>query len=156
MLNISIPGASALKLDHLVLDFNGTIALDGRLIETARERIDRLSSMLDIHIVTADTHGSVKQQTKNVNCSVHIIGQNNQDQEKKCFVEQLGRKSTVAIGNGRNDSLMLNHAVLGIGIIQSEGGSAEMIRQADVICNRIEDGLDLLLKPERLQATLRN
>lgn len=33
MIEINIPGFGSLELDHLVLDYNGTMALDGQLIE---------------------------------------------------------------------------------------------------------------------------
>ncbi len=32
MLEIDIPGKSTLKLSHLVLDYNGTVACDGHLL----------------------------------------------------------------------------------------------------------------------------
>ncbi len=33
MLRIDIPGYKIIKAEHLVLDFNGTMAIDGRLID---------------------------------------------------------------------------------------------------------------------------
>jgi hypothetical protein len=32
MLAVDIPGFGRFELDHLVLDYNGTLALDGRLV----------------------------------------------------------------------------------------------------------------------------
>lgn len=32
MLNLNIPGRERLEINHLVLEFNGTIAMDGELI----------------------------------------------------------------------------------------------------------------------------
>ena len=37
MIEISIPGYKHLQLKHLVLDYNGTIALDGRLFDALDE-----------------------------------------------------------------------------------------------------------------------
>ena len=62
----------------------------------------------------------------------------------------------VAIGNGRNDRLMLRDAVLGIALVQTEGAAAEAIANADVVCTHILDALDLLANPLRLAATLRS
>ena len=38
MLSIAIPGFKNLSLAHLVLDFNGTLAVDGNLITGVSER----------------------------------------------------------------------------------------------------------------------
>ena len=62
----------------------------------------------------------------------------------------------MAIGNGRNDILMLKEALLGIGIVQMEGASTAIFGAADLLCTSIINALNLLLHPTRLQATLRN
>ena len=156
MISISIPGSTTIHLQHLVLDYNGTIAEDGELIEEAGGRITALSDLLDIHIVTADTHGTVAGKVAGLPVELFIIGEREQDLAKKSFVEDLGGGSTAAIGNGRNDSLMLRQAALGIGVIQAEGASTAILAAADVVCTHISDALDLLLCPDRLRATLRN
>ena len=156
MLSISIPGKDVLTLDYLVLDYNGTIAEDGNLLEEIPERLSKLAARLKIFIVTADTYGTVAEKTAHLPCDLHVIAADRQDVEKKAFVKQLGAEKTAAIGNGRNDTLMLEQAALGIGVIQAEGGSGLMIQKADVICTHIRDALDLLLLPDRLKATLRN
>ena len=33
MIAINIPGSTSIEARHLVLDFNGTLAIDGKLIE---------------------------------------------------------------------------------------------------------------------------
>ena len=38
MIKIEIPGRETIEIEHVVLDYNGTIALDGRLIAGAAER----------------------------------------------------------------------------------------------------------------------
>lgn len=69
MIQVLIPGRGALSLEILVLDYNGTLALDGQMFESVRESIQQLSSFLEIHILTSDTFGTVEQQ-----CSGKIIG----------------------------------------------------------------------------------
>ena len=61
MLTISLPGADDLKLEHLVLDFNGTLACDGVLLEGVPSMLGRLAPHLRIHVVTADTFGTARQ-----------------------------------------------------------------------------------------------
>ena len=62
---------------------------------------------------------------------------------------------TVCIGNGRNDSLMLKEAALGICLIQAEGANVVSLLNADIACKSAKDALELLLNPKRLIATLR-
>ena len=56
-IELSIPGWKDLNLRHLVLDVNGTIALDGRLLDGVSVRIRQLGELLQVHLLTADTHG---------------------------------------------------------------------------------------------------
>ncbi len=57
MIEILIPGYKTFRFQHLVLDVNGTIAKDGQLIEGTEELLTELRSKLEIHLITADTHG---------------------------------------------------------------------------------------------------
>ena len=56
-MNIQIPGYKTLDLSFLVLDYNGTIAVDGQIPPEVKEALVRLSKDLQIHVLTADTHG---------------------------------------------------------------------------------------------------
>ena len=58
MLEIDIPGDKTLCLSFIVLDYNGTIACDGRLLPGVRQRLEELSKSVSIHILTADTLSS--------------------------------------------------------------------------------------------------
>ena len=156
MLEVNIPGYRTLVLSFLVLDYNGTIACDGRLMAGVRERLEQLSKSLSIHILTADTFGSVQKEMTGIPCDVVVIGKNNQTQAKADYVRQLGLQKTVSVGNGRNDALMLKETVLGIAVIQEEGACIETLVAADIATRSILDALDLLLHPLRLTATLRS
>lgn len=63
--------------------------------------------------------------------------------------------TVVAIGNGRNDRLMLEQAAIGIAVLGQEGTAVEALMAADVIVADIFTALDLLQIPLRLVATLR-
>ncbi len=155
MIQVDIPGWGPLKLDHLVLDYNGTLAVDGILCEGVAERLTRLSRDLEIHILTADTFGKVREGMRAVPCDVTILEPGAQDQGKLDFVRRLGPGRTCAIGNGRNDRMMLEAAALGIAVILEEGAAAVSLAAADVVCRSVGDALDLLRNPLRLTATLR-
>jgi len=155
MLTIDIPGNKTLKLSHLILDYNGTLAIDGQLISGVKERLNRLAEKLTIHVITADTFGKAAANLKHVNCELTIIGKGNQQQQKADFVKKPGEQNSVAIGNGLNDALMLKQAALGLAVIQQEGAAVKTMQSADIAFNSITDALDLLLNPMRLKATLR-
>jgi len=155
VLEISIPGHTALQLKHLVLDYNGTIACDGRLYDGLNEILEMLSNTLQIHVLTADTFGNVESELSGLPVTLSILPLDNQDQGKLEYVQKLGSAGTVCIGNGRNDRLMLKDAGLGVALIQGEGACAETLLSADVVCTDILSALQLLIHPKRLAATLR-
>ena len=156
MLIIDIPGYEELCLAHLVLDYNGTLACDGELIDGVAERLARLSESLEIHVVTADTFGKVESRMKDLPCRITVLPKESQDQGKLEYVKELGIEGVVCMGNGRNDRLMLRDAALGVAVIEGEGSATAAIIAADVVCNGILSALDLLDNPLRLTATLRS
>ena len=156
MIAIEIPGNIDLQISHLVLDYNGTLALDGELLDGVARRMERLATLVQLHVITADTHGTVKMKLAGLPCLLHIIGPKDQDRQKDAYVRSLGAEKVAAIGNGRNDGLMLKTAVLGCALVQEEGASVTAILQADIVCTDILVAFDLLLNPSRPKATLRN
>ncbi|MEJ2699852.1 MAG: ATPase P [Desulfuromonadales bacterium] len=155
MLHITIPGYGNLRLRHLVLDFNGTLACDGRLLPGVRERLDLLAETLKIHVLTADTFGRATKEMSAIPCELAVLPPENQDGAKRRYLEPLGPEAVVAVGNGRNDRGMLEAAALGLAVVQAEGAAVETILAADVVVPDILAALDLLAKPMRLTATLR-
>jgi soluble P-type ATPase len=155
MLEIDIPGYRALRLAHLVLDYNGTLACDGELLDGVRDRLTALAGMLQIHILTADTFGKARAQLVGVPCVLSILSADDQDRRKLEYIQRLGTEATVCVGNGRNDRRMLQEAGLGIVVVQAEGASVQTVLAADVLAPDILAALDLLTHPLRLVATLR-
>ncbi|MBE3585059.1 ATPase, P-type (transporting), HAD superfamily, subfamily IC [Desulfofundulus australicus DSM 11792] len=155
MLTIDIPERETLKLKYLVLDFNGTLAKDGNLLSGVEERLNALSEKLEIHILTADTFGTGEKACRNIKGHVQVLKQGKGVNQKLKFIERLGLQNTVAVGNGTNDTLMLKNAALGIAVLGPEGASVQALLAADVVVKDICEGLDLLLHPVRLIATLR-
>jgi soluble P-type ATPase len=156
MLEINIPGGKTLSLTHLVLDFNGTLAADGSLLPGVAPRLKILAEHLEIHVITADTFGSVGEQVAGLPVQLAVIPRENQAQAKADYLDRLGAVNAAAIGNGRNDALMLQKAALGIAVLQTEGAAMAAMVAAQVVNSGITDALDLLLHPNRLKATLRN
>ncbi|MCE0499460.1 MAG: hypothetical protein LV481_16080 [Methylacidiphilales bacterium] len=155
MIHVTIPGFGDCRLEELVLDYNGTLAIDGRLIPGVREKMGILAKSLNIHVLTADTFGSAAEELRDLSCKLTVIPTESQDIAKQDYVNALGAEKCVSIGNGRNDGKMLRAAALGIAVIQKEGASSETIHNAGIVCVSIIDAFELLENPKRLTATLR-
>lgn len=156
MITLDIPGYRQMILKHLVLDYNGTLAVDGNLAAGVRNLLVRLAATIDIHVITADTFGMVREGMADIPCTVSVLPPERQDQAKLDYITGLDASETVCMGNGRNDRLMLKAAGLGVVVILEEGAAAETIMAADIVCKNITDALELLLRPLRVTATLRS
>ncbi len=156
MLQIDIPSRGVLCCQDLVLDYNGTLAVDGRLLPGVQKRLQLLAEQVRVHVITADTFGSVAREVASLPCRLAIIPANEQDAAKYRYGQEWGLETLVAIGNGRNDQQLLKAAGLGIAIMQAEGVSTGAVLAADLLVPDILAALDLLLLPQRLIATLRN
>lgn len=157
-MQVNIPSRPILEIKHVVLDYNGTLAIDGKLLPGVAAQINRLSRQAEVqfHILTADTFGSVVSALQGVNCEIHIIANEQQDVSKLQYIEHLGKEQVMAVGNGVNDRLMLQQAGLGIAIFQEEGLAIPSLIAADIVCKSILDAFAYLSVPQRLVATLRN
>lgn len=155
MIEADIPGRGLLRLKTLVLDYNGTIALDGVLRDEVKKLMIRLSELLEIYILTSDTYGSVRAQCRALPVRVHVLSSEDHTQEKENFILGLGAELAAAVGNGANDRLMLKRAALGIAVIGPEGAATAALMSSDAVVKDIREALELFLNPRRLAATLR-
>jgi len=155
MIELSIPGHGDFVLNHAVLDVNGTLATDGRLLKSVEPRLIALADKIELHLLTADTHGRQSEIDAQLKLVATRVQPGNESGQKTEFVQSLGSESVVAIGNGANDIGMLKAAAIGIAVLGEEGLSVEAMLAADVLCPSIVDALDMLLIPQRLRATLR-
>ena len=156
MIRIEIPGHPTLRLEHLVLDYNGTLACDGNLLAGVRPRLEEIAKLLKIHVLTADTFGKSRAALAGIQCQLSILPAGQQDAGKLAYVQKIGADCTACIGNGRNDLLMLEAAALAIAIVGPEGAATQTFMASDVVAPDIAAALDLLLHPLRLVATLRS
>lgn len=156
MLSLQIPGFGELTLEHLVLDYNGTLAVDGVLLPGVKDALNTLAPQLAVHVVTADTFGRAADGLGGINCRLTVLEAGRQDRAKVNFVNRLGVDRTASIGNGRNDALMLEASALGIAVVLGEGASTVSLNAADIVCTDIVSALELLMHPLRLTATLRS
>jgi P-type E1-E2 ATPase len=155
MIDVTIPGFGRLQLAHLVCDYNGTLAHDGVLPPEVRERVAALPARLRVHVVTGDTFGTARSSLGDLDCALVVLPAEQQGEAKLRYLEALDPARVVAIGNGRNDRLMLKAAALGIGVLGGEGSAGEALAACTVVVRDVRDALDLLVHPKRLTATLR-
>lgn len=156
MITQSIPGFCDVALSHLVLDYNGTLALDGVPLMGVRERIEALCDHLTIHVVTADTFGRAAAALSGWPVRLTILTPGGEAEQKAAYVASLGAAGVVAVGNGRNDGPMLKAACVGVAVAGPEGAASAALFSADVVSFDILTALDLLVHPTRLKATLRS
>lgn len=155
MIEINIPGRGLLRLEHLVTDVNGTLAIDGQLIAGVAKQISALGDRLTIHMLTADTHGRQALIDQQLNLTAIRIQPGNESEQKAEYVRKLGTDSVVAIGQGANDAHMLKEAALGICVMSQEGIAVETLLSADLVMPNITAALELLDRPLRIIASLR-
>jgi P-type E1-E2 ATPase len=155
MIELDVPGRGVYKLERLVMDVNGTLAIDGLLIEGVAKRIAALRDRLTIHLLTADTHGRQAVIDRQLGLAATILKGGNEAEQKAEYVRNLGSETVVAIGQGANDALMLQAARIGICVMSREGVAKETLFASDLFAPDILAAFELLEKPLRLVASLR-
>lgn len=159
MIELAVPGFGQLRLEYLVLDFNGTLALDGKVFPGLRERLADLDARLSVHVLTADTFGSAGRELADFPVILSYLAETapglKEDEAKERYVRSLDASAVCFMGQGMNDRLALSRARLGVCVLQSEGAAPASLTASDVVVPNVLTGLDLLLHPKRLLATLR-
>jgi soluble P-type ATPase len=163
MIELDIPGRGTLQLQHLVMDVNGTLAVDGNLPDGLAKRLLALRDRLELHLITADTHGRQFEIDRQLSLQAVRIGPTggtgpavlNESAQKAEYVRTLGADTVAAIGQGANDAGMLEKAALGICLLSPEGTAVETLLVADLVMADIFTALDLFDRPLRIVASLR-
>ena len=154
-MKIDIPGWGSFDIENIVIDLNGTIATNGKVLPDVKEKISSLSGQVKIYILTADTQGTADKEISGMSAELIKVSGEDSKQGKLDFLKTLDLEATVAIGNGNNDQLILKEAALGIAVLGDEGVAASAMKSADMVVKSIHNALDLFLKPKRLIATLK-
>lgn len=155
MVEIKVPGRCDYSIKNIVFDYNGTIAVNGKISNNIREKISDLCKLAHVYVLTADTYGSAAKECEGLNLTLKTFPKDNAADFKAEIVDELGRDTTVCYGNGYNDMKMFKIASLSIAVLEKEGMCAALLNEADVIVKSIEDGINLLLNKNALIATLR-
>ena len=155
MIELDIPGRGILRIDYIVFDVNGTLAMDGELIAGVLEAISKIQQYAEVFLLTANTHGKQKIINAELGITATILKKGDEINQKREFVERLSPEKVIAIGQGSNDFGMVKSAAIGICILSPEGTAIETLLAADILVSDISKAFELLENPTRMIATLR-
>ena len=146
-------GAQKYKLDTLFLDLNGTVALNGVMVDGVAQRIAKLKDLgYKVVLLSGDLNGNATQIAEKL--AIDFVKATSTE-EKAEVVARYDKKRVAAIGNARIDIGMFENAEFSIVTLQSEGIQAKILNYADVVVNSINDALDLLIDRSIFEATMR-
>jgi soluble P-type ATPase len=149
VISILRPGEEPLEIDYILVDFEGTLAADGRVHPKAKDKLNLLSKRVKIFVLTTGDKEKVRQVLRNVRAEVLDVREGDARRGKMAVLERLGPEKAAAVGNGVDDVSMFKEAALGIAVLTREGISSELIGEADLVFMNIVDALDFFLKPLR-------
>ena len=154
MITLQSSSQAKLEIEHLIIDYEGTLAMDGRVHPKAKDKINLLAKRLNIYILVKGEQEKAEEVLKRVKAKIIFLKEPEPSAQKLEFLLNLGAPKTGVIGNGEDDVPMSKEAGFSMAIIGKEGGSGELIQSADLTFLTIVDALDFLLKPLRQKATL--
>jgi soluble P-type ATPase len=154
MIHIQRSGQAPLEINSILIDFEGTLASDGRVHPKVKDKLNLLAKRAKIYILTKEKKEKVEEVLRKVKAEIVYLTEEEPSQKKLGLLRELGATQTVAVGSGADDGPMMEEAVFGLCVIGKEGASSEAVRNADVVFTEILDTLDFLLKPLRQRATL--
>ena len=154
MIPIERPGLDPLEIESILLDFDGTLAIDRRVHPKTKDKINLLSKRTHIYVLTTQKKELIEERLRKVKAEIIYLAEGDSSKRKLDLLRQFGPSRCVAIGNGVDDAAMIEEAGIGICVIGKEGVSGEAMKNADLVFADILHALDFLLKPLRQKATL--
>jgi len=154
MISIQRPGMETLDIHFVLLDFEGTLAMDGRVHPKAKDKVNLLSKRVTVYILTKSSKEKVEETLKKMKAEILSMTEGDSSQQKLDVLQRLGPHQTAVIGNGFDDVQIMEQAGLGMCVIGKEGSSPEAVAKADLVVTSVLDALDFLLRPLRQGATL--
>jgi soluble P-type ATPase len=155
---IDVPGFGKRHILIAVSDYTGTHSFGGAIAPDVKSRLRELATLVDLHIVTADSFGTAENELAGI-ALPYKLRTGRHDHEKADYVSRFDLQHVAAYGNGNNDRLMLQAVKegggLSIAVDNGEGCAMDAMRHADLFVVGAANAIDLLLDPVRLKATLR-
>jgi len=160
-ISLFIPGLGKRTIRAVISDFTGTLSVDGKLTSCARESLSKLSKKVDLYVVTADTCNTAAGELRGLPLKMHKLKGpgGDHDLQKRQFLSRFDSRVVAALGNGNNDRLLLKAVKeaggLAVAVDNGEGCAVDSIQNANLFVSGVSNALNLLLKTDRLKATLR-
>lgn len=152
-MHFNIPGhEEPMEIHTLILDLNGTLTIDGKVIAGVQERLNALREQLRLVLFTGDTQGNAGKIAQELGLEVRV---KTGAEAKAAEARLLQQDHCATIGNGRIDLELFRAVRLRICVHQAEGVHPLTLLDSDIVIPSINDALDLFLHPRRLIATLR-
>lgn len=159
VIRLDIPGFGLREISRVVSDYTGTHAFGGAVREAAKDRLAQLCQLVEVHILTSDTFGTVKRELQGLPVTLHLLHGDRHDEQKRDYVLGRDPQHMAAFGNGNNDRLLLktvrDAGGLAVAVDNGEGCALDAILAANLLIHGSENALDLLLDGSRCKATLR-
>jgi len=150
-MKLDISNYGKVNLKYLILDYNGTIALDGKpLISPAQVR--DLAKIYKVIVLSGNTYSGIEDHLSPYALDL-VVTPGGQD--KLNYIQDLGPETCIAIGNGNIDQAMLQAAGLSIAVVGPEGCSTQALLASDIVVNSIHDALAIVSSPNKLKAILK-
>lgn len=148
-----VPGMGELELKTVILDLNGTISVNGNLVEGVHERLAKLRELqYKIILFTGNTRGDADDIARDL--GIDWVQAKDAD-AKADEARKLEPETCVSIGNGLIDLELMKAVKLRIVTLQAEGVHVQTLLNSDIVIPTINDALDLLINPDVLIASLR-
>ena len=152
-MEFQIPGTGNIKIETIILDLNGTVTVNGRIVRGLRKRLQKLKKQgIRVIILSGDTRGNASKVADKL--GIELIKTATQDEKKKEALK-LDPSTCAAVGNGLIDAKYFESVRLGIVTMQSEGVHVQTLRAADIVVPSVINAVDLFIHEKRLIATLR-
>jgi soluble P-type ATPase len=157
-IRIEIPGFGLRDVRTVVSDYTGTLSCNGKLVAGVREKLTKLSEIVDIRVISSDSFGTAEKELAGI-VKPEILKTDRHDVEKQDYVKKFDLKHLAAFGNGNNDRLMLKAVKegggLAVAVDNGEGCAIDALLNANIFIVSAVNGLNLLLEPRTCKATLR-
>ena len=146
-------GVEEIELTNIILDLNGTLAVNGIIVDGVKERIQKLKQLgYEVYLFTGDQRGNAAAQAAKLGIKVKKAISSD---EKEKLTKELETEKTVSIGNARIDIGAFKPCALRIGTLQGEGIHTEILEHIDLLVPSVNNALDLLIDPNIFNATMR-
>lgn len=150
---IEIPRGETIEINTIVLDLNGTLSVNGVVLNETKALIEKLKKLkYRIVLISGDIRGNAKQISEELKIEL-FLGTTSIDKAKQ--MKQFNKETTASIGNARIDIGTFENSKLSISTLQSEGIHTGILKYVDIVVPSIEDALKLFINTKSLAGTLR-